>query len=254
MFFGDEPPLFLAEIAIRTIIIYVYTLLLIRWIGSRSIGQLSMVEFLLVIALGSAVGDAMFYPDVPLVHCMVVITMVVLLDKFLSLLVSRSAILEDAIEGKSIEVVRDGLICWKELERMNIGHDELFEQLRLNKIERLGEVRGAYFETNGLLSVFRAEAEIKPESLSIMPPWDVSKPRQFEAGSTPDGDRQFACIRCATVVDPVEGKALSACPRCGGETWHRAAPPPGATQEQEPGKTARSGKPKKGVARRSQTE
>ena len=62
MLFGDEPPLFLLEIAFRTVVIYVYTLVLIRWIGSRSIAQLSLVEFLLVIALGSAVGDAMFYP------------------------------------------------------------------------------------------------------------------------------------------------------------------------------------------------
>ena len=74
MFLGDEPPLFLLEIVLRTVVIYVYTLVLIRWIGSRSIGQLSLVEFLLVIALGSAVGDAMFYPDVPLIHCMIVIT------------------------------------------------------------------------------------------------------------------------------------------------------------------------------------
>jgi hypothetical protein len=195
MFFGDEPPLFLAEIAIRTIIIYVYTLLLIRWIGSRSIGQLSLVEF------------------------------------------------------KSIEVVRDGLICWKELERMNVGHDELFEQLRLNKIERLGEVRGAYFETNGLLSVFKARTEKGPESLSIMPPWDVSKPQKFQAGSIPDADGRFACILCATVLEQGKGKALSTCPRCGGETWHRAALQPGALHDQERGKTARSGKSKKGVAR-----
>ena len=91
MFLGDEPPLFLLEIAIRTVIIYGYTLVLIRWIGSRSIAQLSLVEFLLVRSPSvSAVGDAMFYPEVPLVHCMVVITVVVLLDKALSFVGSRA--------------------------------------------------------------------------------------------------------------------------------------------------------------------
>lgn len=68
MIIGDEPPTFLLEIIIRTVIIYAHTLALLRWLGSRAIGQLSTVEFLLVIALGSAVGDAMFYPDVPLLH------------------------------------------------------------------------------------------------------------------------------------------------------------------------------------------
>ncbi|MDP3264688.1 MAG: hypothetical protein U1E06_13565 [Tabrizicola sp.] len=51
---------------IRTLIIYAYSLLLIRWIGGRGVAQMSVVEFLLVVALGSAVGDAMFYGDVPL--------------------------------------------------------------------------------------------------------------------------------------------------------------------------------------------
>ena len=72
MFLGDEPPLFLIEILFRTLVIYAYTFILLRWLGSRTIGQLSTIEFLLVIALGSAVGDAMFYPDVPLVHALLV--------------------------------------------------------------------------------------------------------------------------------------------------------------------------------------
>ena len=54
MFLGDAPALFYAEILVRTVIIYGYTLLLIRWIGGRSVAQLSMVDTLLVIALGSA--------------------------------------------------------------------------------------------------------------------------------------------------------------------------------------------------------
>ena len=117
MLFGDEPPLFLLEIAVRTVVIYVYTLVLIRWIGSRSIAQLSLVEFLLVIALGFAVGDAMFYPDVPLVHCIVVITVVVLLDKALSYLVARNPRLEDVIEGKAWRWSGMGSSCVAPLKR-----------------------------------------------------------------------------------------------------------------------------------------
>ena len=76
MFFGMQPPLFYLEIAVRTLVIYAWGLLLLRWLGSRTIGQLSTVEFLLVIALGSAVGDPMFYPDVPVFYGMAVITVV----------------------------------------------------------------------------------------------------------------------------------------------------------------------------------
>lgn len=222
MFFGEEPPLFLVEIAFRTVLIYVYTLVLIRWIGSRSIAQLSLVEFLLVIALGSAVGDAMFYPEVPLIHCMVVITVVVLLDKALSYIVARSPRLEDAIEGKSVEVVRDGVISCPALKELNFGHDELFEQLRLKDVEHLGQVRAAYLETNGLLSVFKRALSSEQPGLSIAPPWDVEEPRKIEAGFTTSDKGLFACAQCGSVTEAAAKDVLPTCPNCAGPLWHYA--------------------------------
>lgn len=222
MLLGNEPPLFLLEIAVRSIVIYAYTLLLLRWIGGRSIGQLSLVEFLLVIALGSAVGDGMFYAEVPLIHCLVVITVVVLLDKALAFVVARYGRLEDVIEGKSVEIVRDGRIAWHQMRSKDIGFDELFEQLRLREVEHLGQVRGAYFETNGLLSVFKVDKKSERPGLSIVPPWDVTEPARHEAGETgKTGD--FACARCGYVVAVEPQEPLPACPGCEAATWHEAA-------------------------------
>jgi len=222
MFLGDEPALFLLEIAFRTVVIYLYTLLLIRWVGSRSIAQLSLVEFLLVIALGSAVGDAMFYPEVPLIHCMVVITVVVLLDKLLAFLVSRSAPLEDIIEGKSVEVVRNGVIDCRMLDKSNLGHDELFEQLRLKNIEQLGQVRAAYLETNGMVAVFPFAKGAERAGLSIDPPWDVMQPEEIKAGTAIPASATLACSRCATVRKNVANVPIESCLNCSGEIWHIA--------------------------------
>lgn len=222
MFFGEEPPLFLLEIAFRTVLIYVYTLVLIRWIGSRSIAQLSLVEFLLVIALGSAVGDAMFYPDVPLIHCMIVITVVVLLDKTLSYIVARNPRLEDVIEGKSVEVIRDGVIIVQALKELNFGHDELFEQLRLKDVEHLGQVRAAYLETNGMVSVFKRSSHPEQPGLSIDPPWDVKEPRKLEAGSTTLSGGFLACSQCGRITEASAKALLPVCPNCAGTLWHSA--------------------------------
>lgn len=220
MMLGDEPPLFLLEIAFRTVVIYLYTFVLIRWVGSRSIAQLSLVEFLLVIALGSAVGDAMFYPDVPLVHCLLVITVVVLLDKALTHIVARSSRLEDVIEGRSVEVIRDGVINCEALKAHNFGHDELFEQLRLKDIEHLGQVRGAYLETNGMISVFQATSDASIPGLEIVPPWDVTEPEKRAAGDEATSGT-FACKQCGTTIDAQSGEVLPKCQNCSGKCWHR---------------------------------
>ncbi len=221
MLIGDEPPLFLLEIAVRTCVIYVYTLVLIRWIGSRSIAQLSLVEFLLVIALGSAVGDAMFYPDVPLLHCIAVITVVILLDKTLSHLVARHPKLEDAVEGLSVQVAKDGVINVAALRKANLGHDELFEQLRLNEVTNLAQVRAAYLETNGMISIFTVQDAAAKSGLSIEPPWDVEPPHRIEAGKTFSG--AIACSNCASVIKASMTR-VPPCPVCGSDIWHEALP------------------------------
>ena len=46
-------------------------------LGKRGMGELSPFELVIIVALGSAVGDPMFYADVPLVHGIIVITVVV---------------------------------------------------------------------------------------------------------------------------------------------------------------------------------
>ncbi|WP_103174566.1 hypothetical protein [Paracoccus sp. SY] len=65
MFVGDHPPLFYPEVLFRTLLIYSYTLGLIRWIGGRSVAQLSTTAMLHVIALSSAVGLPPSTPTFP---------------------------------------------------------------------------------------------------------------------------------------------------------------------------------------------
>ena len=155
MLVGDLPLLFLVEIFVRTTVIYAYALTLIRWLGSRIVGQLSMVEFFLVIALGSAVGDPMFYHDVPMIHTMVVITVIVLFNRALDFFVFKSSKAGDIIEGKTVELVRNGIIQHQTVGGLKISNQELFQLLRGKGVENVGDVRAAYFEPDGTLSVFK---------------------------------------------------------------------------------------------------
>jgi len=216
MLIGDEPPLFLLEIVVRTILIYLYALLLLRWLGSRTIGQLSTVEFLLVIALGSAVGDAMFYPDVPLLHALLVVTVVVVANKLLDVLIARFKHAERAIDGVPEEIMRDGVICKPFLSSTTMGVSELFQELRERGIEHLGQVASAYVEADGAVTVFRTRQPVP--GLPIVPPWEIEKPPETRDGIV-------ACMRCGQLA---EGE--QECAHCGFDhftvaregTWFKA--------------------------------
>lgn len=160
MFLGDEMSmLFLVEILFRTAIMYLSALLLVRFIGKRGLGQLSPFEFLVVIAMGSAAGDPMFYPDVPLLHGIVVLAGIVVLQKILIEFAARNNRAEHFIESIPALLIKDGLILDEELKKEGIARDELMMQLREHGIANVAEVKLAYLEPSGHLSIFRQDSE-----------------------------------------------------------------------------------------------
>lgn len=154
---GDAPLTFALEIALRTTVMYVYTLALVRILGKRGMAQLSPFEMVIIVALGSAVGDPMFYADVPLLHGMIVVTVVVALERALVRLTENNRLLERIVESSPILLVSDGEIVREALDKEDLSEAELFMSLRQQGIERLGEVRRAYLEPSGSVSVFKTE-------------------------------------------------------------------------------------------------
>ncbi len=209
MVFGTEPSLFYLEIVVRTLIIYAYAIALLRWLGSRTVGQLSTVEFVLVIALGAAVGDVMFYPEVPLLHALAVVTIVVLINKGLDTVMLRSERAERLIDGEPFEVMRDGVIDAEFLTKGPLTREELLQRLRENGFENLGEVRGAYIEKDGKLTAFRHSDGARP-GLAIVPPHAVDGQRPV-----PEKGQDAVCMRCGKP----RGNAERHCTNCGASHW-----------------------------------
>ena len=145
------------EIALRTAFMYLYTLGLVRLLGKRGMGELSPFDFVIIVSLGSAVGDPMFYADVPLLHGVIVVTVVVGLQRLVFRLTERSPAMEHLIESSPALLVEDGKIVQKTLDLEDLSERELFMYLRLEGVEQLGEVRLAYLEQNGRVSVYKAD-------------------------------------------------------------------------------------------------
>jgi uncharacterized membrane protein YcaP (DUF421 family) len=170
MFLGDEPPLFLLEIAFRTAFMYAFTLFITRFLGKRALGDLTSFDYIIVIAIGSATGDPMIFPDVPLLHGMAVLTIVVILERLLAYWTQRSRALEAAAESTPSLLVRDGQIRYGALEHERVSEEEVLSLLRLAEVRDVGEVERAYLEPTGSLSVFRYPEGRERPVKSTFPP------------------------------------------------------------------------------------
>ncbi len=51
------------SVIVRTVIMFFAALVLIRWMGKKGFGELTMFELLIVVGLGSAIGDPMIYRE-----------------------------------------------------------------------------------------------------------------------------------------------------------------------------------------------
>jgi uncharacterized membrane protein YcaP (DUF421 family) len=188
-------------------------MLLLRWIGGRSVNQLSLVEFLLVIALGSAVGDSLFYPEVPLGHAMLVILVLVAMNKALDHAILRWDLAKRIVDGDPVQLVRQGVILGDSLNHRTMGQAELSSALRSSGIQNLGEVAAVYMEANGKLSVFRRQ-QARP-GLRIEPPREL-----MGAGDPPD-EGPLCCQTCGLVVEPELRRPDGSCPECHHDIWTR---------------------------------
>jgi len=68
-------------VMIRTIIVFLFTFLMMRLRGKKQLAQLNVFDIIIIIALGSAVGDVMIYPDsiIPLANALVAIATIIVL-------------------------------------------------------------------------------------------------------------------------------------------------------------------------------
>lgn len=154
---GDFSLLIYIEILIRVAIIMTYTILLIRWIGKRAVGNLGSSDILLIVAMGSAVGDAMLYPSVPLIVAMSVITIIAVFQKIYVYLGIKYEPLRQITDTKTMKLVENGRLLKENFEVDDIDENEVYMLLRQAGIKYLSEVEHAYYEQSGSLSIYKFE-------------------------------------------------------------------------------------------------
>ncbi len=219
IFWRDTSLMLLCEIAFRSLVMYLYALVLLRFVSRRGFGNLSLFEIIIIIALGAAVGEPMIDTDIPLVKAFLVVGVVIAVMRATVYVVSRSDRTEDIIEGTAVRIVENRLLDRSGMRKAGYSQEELALKLRLGGIHHLGQVKGAYVESNGEVSIFTYPDEQIQSGLPIVPPWDVSMPQFFFAEQDRADKSGYSCINCGTTVNVNKGEVLPTCPNCMKSKW-----------------------------------
>ena len=211
LLFNKLPAVFVFEVAFRSAVMFTIVLIALRATGKRGVKQLSIFETVIIIALGSAAGDPMFYEDVGLIPALVVFTTVILLYRLVTWLTGKSKWFEKLIEGDTVCLIKNGKFSLSEFKKESLAQDEFFSELRLKSVEHLGQIRNAYLEPSGELSVFFCDhSEVVP-GLPILPHLYNKKTKLINSKGL------YACTFCGHTESLEEG--TSHCTECGKDTW-----------------------------------
>jgi uncharacterized membrane protein YcaP (DUF421 family) len=210
--FGEENFEFLLETALRSFVMFIFILFGLRTLGKRGVTQLSVFELGVIIGLGSAAGDPMFYKDVGLLVGMTVLTVVLALYKFVTYLINRSERIEEVMEGKPTTVIMNGSLEVPAFKEEPIARDELFSQLRMKNVSHLGQVQQAIIETNGEVSAFFFPDDEVRYGLPILPQYHETKQKAIKE------PRHYSCTICGNTeqIAPAESHT---CKKCDGKEW-----------------------------------
>lgn len=192
---------FLLEVLFRSAVMFIILLLTLKLTGKRGVKQLSIFETVIIIALGSAAGDPMFYEDVGMVPAITVFFVIISLYRLVTWMTGKSKKFEEFIEGKTECLIENGKFSVDNFKKESLAQDEFFTELRVKSIEHLGQVKNAFMETSGEVSVYYyADNEVQ-YGLPILPNLFSKK------STTIPNDGIYACTFCGQTEEKKKGHA-----------------------------------------------
>lgn len=208
---GNAPLEFMLEVVLRTLIIYLALVIIMRLLGKRMNAQLTITELAVMIMLGGIVSVPMQVPERGLIHGFLLLFMVLVLQRGINWLAFKYRRVELITQGDLQILIADGVLDSTEMNRINLSREQLFANLRMQNIQHLGQLKRVYLEADGTFSIYKQE-EPKP-GLSVLPEKDTELHRaEIQANQV------LACLQCGQ-VEPKDKTHETLCPRCGCGDW-----------------------------------
>ena len=147
---------------IRTVLLYLVLIAVIRTMGKRQVGQMEPSEFVVTMLVANLASIPMQDGGIPLFSGLVPILTVLGMELVFSGLILRSIRFRKLLCGKPVILIDNGRIIQENLRATRVTLDELASHLRQKDVMDLKAVQYAILETDGNLSVFPYSKEAPP--------------------------------------------------------------------------------------------
>ena len=146
-------------VVLHTFVIYIFLILTMSLLGHRQTSQLSIVELVVLMMLGSSVETAMVAGNTSLLAGLAAAGTLLITNRLFSLMLENWVWLRRFIMGRPIPLIFNGKILPHRTREAGLTEDDLFEGMRERGYTDLAQIRLAVLETDGTISVISRDSD-----------------------------------------------------------------------------------------------
>jgi uncharacterized membrane protein YcaP (DUF421 family) len=143
------------ELIIRGSAMYLFLFVLFRVVIRRRIGAVGMADLLILVIIADASQNAMSGEYKSVTDGAILVGTIIAWNMLIDLLNHRFAALRPWLEPPPLLLIHNGRMLQRNMRHELVTENELRSQLREHGIDDLSQVRKAYMESDGRVSVIK---------------------------------------------------------------------------------------------------
>lgn len=153
------PSISVAELFIRGSLVYLALFSVLRFLPSRQLGTLGITDLLVVVLFAEAAQNAMASNYTSITEGAILVGTVIFWSYLLNWLGYKFPEFQRLLNPPPLLLVKNGRMIERHLQRELITEDELMSKLRQQGVEFLTDVKLAFMETDGSISIITSESK-----------------------------------------------------------------------------------------------
>lgn len=145
----------IGQVAYKTVICYVFLLMVLKLMGKREIGKISTFDIVVFFVISELFSLSLNEPEHSILRSLIPVAIIVVLQIVSALLSLKFPKFRKGLEGESTYIIYKGVIQQNEMKKQRYTIEDLMMQLRTKDIQSPDEVEFAILETNGSLNIIK---------------------------------------------------------------------------------------------------
>ena len=157
----------LLRVVVYSVSSFLFLFVITKIMGKKQIAQLSFLDYVIGISLGSIAAEMSTDPERPFYHFFIAMAIYLALDLMLTFVARKATVLKKFIRGRPLILIEESKIKYDNLSRSKLDINDLLSMCRAKGYFDLRDVAYCIFETSGEISILPAARAVIAKSADL---------------------------------------------------------------------------------------